>query len=154
MSLLERFSRQPEWEVAIGRLMLAGAHIEMNVLQTIANYGGVELARATYKKPHIARLTVLEGLAGDRDEETKNSVHDIVELLRQFNQERNYIAHNPLMYALEDNSTDEHAYGSIVSIKNPYRRIGLGEVIALAERAHGLSSHFNFTWMMIMGVPR
>ena len=154
MNLYDRFSRRPDWEIAIGRLMLASAHIEMNVLQAIANYGGVELAKKTYKKPHSARLTVLEGLAADRDDKTKHSVGGIVEMLRKFNQERNYIAHNPLMYGLDDKSPDDHEYGSIVSIKDPYQRIGLSEVIALAERAYGLSAHFTFTWMMAMGVPK
>lgn len=153
MSLYEAHSHQPEWESAIGRLMLASAHLEMSVLQAIANYGGDELARTSFKKPHSARLTVLESLAGDRDEKTQVAIHGIVEMLRQFNKERNHVAHNPLMYALDGNSTDEHAYGSIVSIRDTYYRIGLSEVVELAERARGLSSHFMLAWMSAMGVP-
>ena len=154
MSLYERFSRRPDWELAIGKLMMASAQIEMSVLQAIANYGGTPLAQKTYKRPQSARLTVLESLAKDRDGKTQDAVRGIVELLRQFNTDRNHVAHNPLMYALDEKSTEDHKYGAIVSIKDPAQRIGLDEINALAQRATDLSSHFTFTWMMAMGVPK
>lgn len=154
MSLYERFSRRPEWELAIGRLMMASASIEISVLQTIANYGGVPMAKKAFARPHSARLKTLESLASGRDTKTQEAVGGIVEQLRQFNKERNHAAHSPLMYALDDGSTDDHKYGAIVHIGDPDRRIGLDEIKALADRAKDLSSHFTFTWMMIMGVPK
>lgn len=154
MSLYERFSRLPEWESAIGRLMMASAKLEMNVLMAISNYGGLDLARRVFKSGHAARLKVLQDLASDRDERTRVSVGSIIELLREFNKQRNQVAHNPLMYALDKDSTDSHMYGAIFDMADPERSIGLDEITALAERGEDLSSHFTFTWMMVMGVPK
>lgn len=134
--------------------MMASARLESNVLMVIFNYGGAGLAKEACKKPHAARLIILESLASERDDNARKSVADIVQMLREFNRERNHVAHNPLMYALDENSKENHRYGAITSIVDPERRVGLDEIIALAEKGEGLASHFTFTWMMAMGAPK
>jgi hypothetical protein len=133
--------------------MMASAHLEFSVLMAIARHGGNDLAKKACKSGHAARLNVLQKLASDRDEETQDAVKAIIAQLREFNKQRNHVAHNSLSYAFDLNSTESHKFGAIIDLADPTRRIGLVEVAALAEKGERLSRGFNFVWMMTMGLP-
>jgi hypothetical protein len=154
MSLYEMFSRRPEWESAIGRLMMAGAYLEMNVLTMITLYGGAELGKVASGKTHFSRLEILEGLSADAERSVRHSVRKLVDSLRAFTRQRNHVAHNPLIYALDSRSDESHRFGAIVDRADPKRRIGLEEIAELAERGEKLSNGFYFAWMLIMGDPK
>ena len=119
----------------------------------IEHYGGPDLANRLFRSGHSARLIALQNLASGLDDQKRESVGRIVEQLREFNRRRNHIAHNPLVYAMDKDSTANHKYGAIIDASDAEQRIGLDEISALAEHGESLAQGFSFTFMMIMGIP-
>ncbi|RDZ28674.1 hypothetical protein [Lysobacter silvisoli] len=152
MSLYDIFSpaKRDAWAMAIGRVMVAAAQLEGQVWNAVLDTQDEALLRLARKSPnHANLLDLLEGTLSERSEQMRRQGRTLLDALRDYNRQRNHIAHNTRHYAVDAHTRPEDRYGAIVDRRQPRRRIGLQEVQALAEQGEALSLGFWPRWQLL-----
>lgn len=153
MSLYDIFSpaKRDAWAMAIGRVMVAAAQLERQVGNAVLDTQDEALLRLARKNPkHANLLDLLESTLSQRSEPVRTQGQALLDALRDYNRQRNHIAHNTRHYAVDAHTRPEDRYGAIVDRKQPRRRIGLQEVQALAEQGEALSLGFWPRWQRLI----
>lgn len=153
MGLHEMFSKAADWEKAIGRLMLASARIEHRVLIAVATSGDpAAMTALSDRTTHAQRINALARIARGLPKEKRQMAKRILSELRTLNTGRNHVAHNPLMYAIDDRGPGKE-FGAILQVRDPRKRISLGQIEALAEKSGEIARTFTFLWLLVTSSP-